>query len=63
MSDDWTQDDINKMKERIVALCKLMKIEEVTEANAKQLLDGRTKDCKEMYLMQIKLYAQRLNWI
>lgn len=50
------------MRGRIPALCRLGKFPQITEDNADSLIPT-LKDCKELYLLQIRIYARRLGWI
>jgi hypothetical protein len=59
---EFSEQDCEKMRARIPVLCKLLKAECVTQENAKVLLP-KIKECKELYLLQIRIYARRLGWL
>ncbi len=50
------------MRKRIPILCKMGKFPQITEDNAATLIPT-LKDCKDLYLLQVRIYAARLGWI
>lgn len=59
-TEGYSEEDKDYMRKRIPVLCKLAKAQEVTEQNASQIRSW--KDCKELYLLQVRIYAYRLGW-
>ena len=56
--------DIAFVEKRIKELCKLLRLEQATPANANRIYEeSRGKRTKEMYEVNLRIYLEELEWI